>query len=111
MNGAGLLAEKSHELGRQLQEQVDVALILAIDGFLGRMDWTLEELRGRLLLRWQGRVETYCIDGIPLLRVGPVEWPQPRNCSWSTEGDNKFFLTASRSIERLYPPKTPIVQL
>lgn len=72
----------------QLQEtQLREALNEAFPG------WTLDSLKGRAqLVRVEGNpVETFVVDGVPLLEIWPVEWDLVLEADgWKYCGTQKF---------------------
>lgn len=70
-----LLKEKLGEMGRSLAKKLDDAIASALDSHLGKGAWTVEGLAGRLTAaKGPGQnFYTYFCDGVPLLRVWPIQ--------------------------------------
>lgn len=66
--------DATREVAKHLQADLEAALQAAIEQYLGAPITDPEILRGRLTnVTVEGQEgETYCVDGVPVLWVGPV---------------------------------------
>jgi len=86
---------------RQLDRELDAALRYAISARLGRCDWTIEEVNGRLdwiIFAGRSRPDTYLMDGELLLTAWAAEH--------SLNG-NKLTITRKIAIADAILPKLP----
>lgn len=91
------LKDAHRTLAKKLTEDLDAALLVAVEAHLGEPLTDPEILRGRLTnVTVEGEEgETYCLDGVPLLWAGPV--------STTREGDT---VRAERKLQQLVPDLT-----
>lgn len=68
------IKEATREVARRLLADLDAALQLAVERYLGQPLTDPETLRGRLTnATYEGEEgETYCVDGVPVLWAGPA---------------------------------------
>lgn len=92
------LKQAHRELAKKLTEDLDAALNVAVEAFLGVPLTDPEVIRGRLTnVTIEGEPgETYCLDGVPLLWAGPV--------STTREGDT---VRAERQLRQLVGESQP----
>lgn len=77
-----IIDQARDRLAQMAAEEFDRVIERALDAHIGRGEWHVENLRGRLTrvsVRGQD-FETYCCDGVPLVRVWPLE------LVWSPDG-------------------------
>lgn len=94
-----VIAATHDMLATRMAALVDKTISDAITRHLGHADWTPQALQGRLsILHTDKRYEIYCLDAVPLLRLGPWKMPPFRLDSTNTH------ISASRTVEILQPP-------
>lgn len=95
-HGAGLtdgLEVARDSISKRLIAERDIAVIDAVTERMGRGDWTVREIRERLIFQVQEGVTTAMLDGEPLLTIYPPEF------GVKEEGPSTY-LTAKQKIWR-----------
>lgn len=64
--------EATRQIAEHMAMKVDAVLRDAVTRFLGRSDWTMEELQGRACCRHIAGVDVFCVDGMPLVELPAV---------------------------------------
>lgn len=97
MENHSLATEQRDALARSVVAQRDELAKAAIDFKLGRIDWTVEEIKGRgeLIKYPDGRV-VFEFDKAALLEFHPASW-------WSEKVDHVEKLVASQHYRVLCP--------
>jgi hypothetical protein len=61
------------DLSGVMAAKQDAVLKEAVTRFLGRSDWNLEDLKGRVVMQhWANGIEVFCLDGVPLVELQPI---------------------------------------
>jgi hypothetical protein len=64
----------ANQLAGAMAAKTDAVLKEAVTRFLGRTDWTLDELKGRCVTqRWPNGIEEFCIDGVAIAELHPIQ--------------------------------------
>lgn len=94
MVGKSMISEACTIMGRRLAGELDAAIRAAISARIGRDDWTVEELKGRLdriVFAGRSQSDAYLMDGKLLLKVWPIDYAVNGNTC-----------TASRNIAKAH---------
>lgn len=77
------LSDMAKQFSITVQKKKDDIIKDALNSYLGRTDWTIEELKGRcerlipIALPYGKRTETFCIDGVKLVTFHPTTLGYP----------------------------------
>lgn len=79
----GRLSDMATQFSMDIQKKKDDIVKELLNSYLGRTDWTVEELKGRcgchipLSVPYGKRTETLFIDGVKLVTFHPVSFSNP----------------------------------
>lgn len=63
----------THQLAGVIASKTDDVLMEAVTRFLGRSDWTMDELKGRAIMQHlPNGIEVFCLDDVALLELHPL---------------------------------------
>lgn len=88
MNLSEIIAPAANSMVRQLDDTIKVVL-----DSCWPPGWTLEDVKRRcsLVRRSSSEVQTFCVDGVPVLELHPVEFEQfPTETGWTMRLTQKY---------------------
>ena len=97
-NGSSsMIGNIANRMVSSLAAQIDAEIKRAITHHLGSDEWTLDSIKDRceMVVLKDDEREVFCMDGVELLEMYPIEHKATR------AGDSET-LTASRNVRRLW---------